>query len=108
MAFCPKCGKELFGTDVCECEQTVNTMVTTPFPGTTPSIKDDCLNILKKTLSPKPDDVITEAIYSKNHIWAVFGGLYVLLSAFAMMWIFEGLIKGSLRAMLGPVSNMAT
>ena len=63
MTCCSKCGKELSGAGVCSCEETINTK----------AIKDDCLNVLKKTFSPKPDDAVAEAINSKSHIWAVFG-----------------------------------
>ena len=108
MDSCSKCGKELSETGVCSCEQATDTATADQIPSNTASINDDCLNVLKKTFSSKPDNAVTEAINSKKHIWAVFGGIYVLLSSFAMMWIFESLVKASLRAILGQAGNMAS
>ena len=105
MAFCSKCGKQLSALGVCSCEQTGYTAVTKTTAANTTSVKDDCLNVLKKIFSPNPDDALQAAIDSKNHIWAVFGGLYVLFSSFAMMWIIEALIMQAIRAAAGPFAG---
>ena len=59
------------------------------------------LVIVKNFFSPKPDDVFTDVINSKKHVWVIFAGIYVLLSALAIMLILSGQIMGMIRSLFG-------
>lgn len=107
MGFYSKCSKKLSGPGVCSCEHTGYTTAAGAPLANTSSFKDDCFYVVKKIFSSNPDSALQKAIYSKNNIWVVFGGFYVLLSSFAMMCIVEAIAIETIRAAIGPLAGIA-
>ena len=60
----------------------------------------DIFTSVKKVFSPKPDDAFADIINSKNRSWLIILGIYVLLSALALMLILSGQIMGAVRSLL--------